>query len=105
IHHFGSARAALAHLPDLAKRGGAARAMRICGEEEARAELVACERLGVSLLAPEEAGYPPRLTTIDDAPPLLGVRGGLDTLMRPMIAIVGSTHCSAARLYLWRALV
>src|SRR6185503_3224578 len=66
MHHFGSARAALAHLPDLAKRGGAARAMRICGEEDARAELVACERLGVSLLAPEEAGYPPRLTTIDD---------------------------------------
>ena len=98
LHHCGSARAALARLPDLAKRGGAARAMRICGEEDARAELVACERLGVSLLAPEEAGYPPRLTTIDDAPPLLGVRGGLDTLMRPMIAIVGSRNASAAGL-------
>jgi DNA processing protein len=98
LNHFGSARAALAHLPDLARRGGAARAMRICGEEDARAELAACDRLGVSLLAPEEAGYPPRLTTIDDAPPLLGVRGALDTLMRPMIAIVGSRNASAAGL-------
>jgi DNA processing protein len=98
MHHFGSARAALAHLPELAKRGGASRAMRICSEEDARAELAACERLGVSLLAPEEAGYPPRLTTIDDAPPLLGVRGALDTLMRPMIAIVGSRNASAAGL-------
>jgi len=98
LNHFGSARAALAHLPDLARRGGAARAMRICSEENARAELAACDSLGVSLLAPEEAGYPPRLATIDDAPPLLGVRGALDTLMRPMIAIVGSRNASAAGL-------
>jgi DNA processing protein len=98
LSQFGSARAALAHLPDLARRGGAARAMRIFSEEDARAELAACDGLGVSLLTPEEAGYPPRLTTIDDAPPLLGVRGALDTLMRPMIAIVGSRNASAAGL-------
>src|SRR4051812_47460966 len=39
INHFGSARAAIARLPDLARRGGAARAMRICSEHEARAEI------------------------------------------------------------------
>jgi DNA processing protein len=55
-------------------------------------------QLGISLLAPEEAGYPPRLASIDDAPPLLGVRGALDTLMRPMIAIVGSRNASGAGL-------
>src|SRR6201999_1154570 len=52
----------------------------------------------VSLLAPEEAGYPPRLAAIDDAPPLLGVRGAVETMMRPMIAIVGSRNASAAGL-------
>jgi DNA processing protein len=98
LHHFGSARAALAHLPDLAKRGGSSRPTRICSEDDARAELAATKRLGVSLVAPEEAGYPPRLITIDDAPPLLGVRGALDTLMRPMIAIVGSRNASGAGL-------
>ncbi|HLZ06742.1 MAG TPA: DNA-processing protein DprA [Bradyrhizobium sp.] len=98
VNHFGSARRALAQLPDLARRGGSSRAMRICSEEDARAELAASRKLGVSLLAPEEAGYPPRLTAIDDAPPLLGVRGALDTLMRPMIAIVGSRNASAAGL-------
>jgi len=98
LHHCGSARAALARLPDLAKRGGASRSMRICSEDDARAELATAGKLGVSLLAPEEAGYPPRLITIDDAPPLLGVRGALDTLMRPMIAIVGSRNASGARL-------
>ncbi|HKS20669.1 MAG TPA: DNA-processing protein DprA, partial [Bradyrhizobium sp.] len=50
------------------------------------------------LLAPGEAGYPPRLTTLDDAPPLLGVRGDTDALMRPMIAIVGSRNASGAGL-------
>ena len=54
--------------------------------------------IGVRLLAPDEAGYPPRLATLDDAPPLLGVRGAPETLMRPMIAIVGSRNASGAGL-------
>src|SRR3954464_9736716 len=74
INHFGSARAALQRLPDLARRGGAARVLRICSEEDAAAEIAAGERLGVLLVAPNEPGYPPRLALIDDAPPLLGVR-------------------------------
>ena len=80
------------------RRGGADRAGRICSEEDARAELAASKRIGVSLLAPEEAGYPPRLATLDDAPPLLGVRGAIDALMRPMLAIVGSRNASGAGL-------
>src|SRR6201994_4450435 len=98
VAHFGTARAALAQLPELIKRGGAAPQVRIGREEDARAELAACKKLGVSLLAPEETGYPPRLATIDDAPPLLGVRGARDALMRPMIAIVGSRNASGAGL-------
>jgi len=98
INHFGSAHAALARLPDLARRGGAARAGRICSEDDARTELAASQRHGVSLVAPGEAGYPPRLAMLDDAPPLLGVRGAQDVLMRPMIAIVGSRNASGAGL-------
>ena len=96
LDHFGDARTALERLPDLARRGGAGRAGRICSEDEARAELAASQRLGVSLVASGEAGYPPRLAMIDDAPPLLGVRGDPDILMRPMIAIVGSRNASGA---------
>src|ERR1700750_809862 len=73
VNHFGSARAALERLPDLARRGGASRAGRICSEEDARAELAAGKRPGITLVAPDEAGYPPRLAVLDDAPPLLGV--------------------------------
>src|SRR6476646_4782729 len=98
LAHFGSARAALERLPELARRGGAVRTGRICSENDAREELAASARLGVSLLAPGEAGYPPRLATLDDAPPLLGVRGVPAVLMRPMIAIVGSRNASGAGL-------
>jgi DNA processing protein len=98
VNHFGSARAALERLPDLARRGGASRHQRICSEGDARAELAAGEALGVSLIAPGEAGYPPRLAVLDDAPPLLGVRGTREVLMRPMIAIVGSRNASGAGL-------
>jgi DNA processing protein len=98
IHHCGSARSALERLPELARRGGAARPGRICGEDEARAELAASRRLGVMLVASGEAGYPPRLSEIDDAPPLLGMRGAQDALMRPIIAIVGSRNASGAGL-------
>jgi DNA processing protein len=96
LTHFGSARAALERLPELARRGGGS--ARIPSEDDARAELAASQRLGVSLKAPGEAGYPPRLATIDDAPPLLGVRGAAQALTRPMIAIVGSRNASAAGL-------
>jgi DNA processing protein len=98
IRHFGSAQVALQRLPDLARRGGAARPGRICSEEDARAELAASKRMGVTLVAPDEAGYPPRLATLDDAPPLLGVRGTQDVLTRPVIAIVGSRNASGAGL-------
>jgi DNA processing protein len=98
LHHFGSARTALQRLPELARRGGADRPGRILSEQDARTELAASQRLGVSLVAPGEAGYPPRLAEIDDAPPLLAIRGAQDMLMRPVIAIVGSRNASGAGL-------
>jgi DNA processing protein len=98
IRHCGDAATALERLPEFSRRGGAARPGRICSEDDARAELMACKKLGVSLVAPGEAFYPPRLAMIDDAPPLLAVRGALDALMRPMIAIVGSRNASGAGL-------
>jgi DNA processing protein len=98
IKHFGSAYTALERLPDLARRGGASRPGRICSEEDAAAELAASQQIGVHLVAPGEDGYPPRLAELDDAPPLLGVRGLRDVLMRPTIAVVGSRNASGAGL-------
>jgi len=45
LRHCGDAAAALARLPELARRGGAARPGRIFSEDDARAELEACRSL------------------------------------------------------------
>ncbi len=95
VNHYGGARAALAALPALARRGGAS-AANICSRDDALAELKAAQARGVAFVALGEPDYPPRLQMIDDAPPLLAVRGKLSVLARPLVAIVGSRNASAA---------
>ncbi|MGC1693732.1 MAG: DNA-processing protein DprA, partial [Pseudolabrys sp.] len=96
VNHYGGARAALAALPALARRGGASGPTRICSLEDAQAELKAARARGVEFVALGEPNFPPRLQMIDDCPPLLAVRGCLEVLMRPLVAIVGSRNASAA---------
>lgn len=96
VRHYGGPREALRALPDLARRGGAERAGRIFSLEDAERELRAAERHGVTYVALDEPDYPARLRMIDDAPPLIGVCGRLETLASPMIAIVGSRNASGA---------
>ena len=96
INHYGGARAALAALPALARRGGASAPARICSREDAEAELKAARARGVEFVALGEPDYPQRLQMIDDAPPLLAVRGKLAVLTHPLVAIVGSRNASAA---------
>jgi DNA processing protein len=64
--------------------------------EEAERELAAMQSLDVRLLALGEPEYPRALAMIDDAPPLISVRGNASLLDRPMVAIVGSRNASAA---------
>jgi DNA processing protein len=96
LKQFGSARAALAALPGLARRGGAGGPARICSQTEAEREIKAARSAGVTLVALGEPGYPWRLAMIDDPPPLVAVRGQLAVLERPMIAVVGARNASAA---------
>ncbi len=96
VNYYGGARGALAALPGLARRGGASGPARICSREDAESELKAARARGVEFVALGEPDYPPRLQMIDDAPPLLAVRGKRDILARPLVAIVGSRNASAA---------
>ena len=96
INHYGGAGAALQALPDLARRGGASAPARVFSREAAERELAASRRLGIALVALGEPDYPARLRMIDDAPPLLGVRGTASVLAADMIAVVGSRNASAA---------
>jgi DNA processing protein len=96
INHYGGAGAALAALPDLARRGGATGPVRICSLAEAERELAAARSMDASFVALGENGYPERLRMIDDAPPILAVRGNLSILDAPLVAIVGARNASAA---------
>jgi DNA processing protein len=95
VNHFGGARAALDALPSLARRGGAS-GTRICSVADAERELKAARAAGVTLVGLGEPNYPQRLKMIDDAPPLLAVRGDTNVFDRPLVAIVGSRNASAA---------
>jgi predicted Rossmann fold nucleotide-binding protein DprA/Smf involved in DNA uptake len=88
INHFGDARAALEALPALARRGGSGGAPLICSRQQVEHELAAANKLGAVFIAVSEPDYPHRLQMIDDAPPLLAVRGNRVALAAPTIAIV-----------------
>src|SRR5437870_9046879 len=96
LRYYGSARSALKALPGLASRGGAKHPARIAAREEAERELAAMRSFGVRLVGLGEPEYPGALARIDDAPPLIAVRGNATLLDRPMVAIVGSRNASAA---------
>ncbi len=98
IDRYGSARAALEALPELARRGGAQRPARLATPEEIEGELESARRLDIRFLAISEADYPPLLREIDSAPPLLACRGRIEALQQPAVAIVGSRNASAAGL-------
>jgi DNA processing protein len=49
---------------------------------------------GGSILTPEDEGYPERLREIYDPPAVLWIRGNVDLLSRPGIAVVGTRHPS-----------
>jgi DNA processing protein len=95
LRRFGSARAAIQALPDLARRGGRAAPLRICPSAQAEQELDAARRIGARLLASDDAGYPAPLAAIYDAPPLLYLRGDAALLHRKTAAIVGARNASA----------
>ena len=105
INHFGGARAALEALPALARRGGGGASPQIYSRDEAEREIEGARKLGASLVAIGEADYPHRLQMIDDAPPLIALRGHTGMLTMPLVAIVGSRNASAAGVKITQRLV
>ena len=95
IRRFGNATAALAAVPDLARRGGGkVPALRTAADAEREIEKVG--KLGAQWLALGDGLYPRLLAELEDAPPLLIARGNLGLLDRQAVAIVGARNASAA---------
>ena len=95
VERFGSAGKALEALPDLSRRGGLDRSIRIYPRDEAERDLERAEIFGARFVGLHEADYPPLLRHIDQAPPLICLKGRIDLLARPSVAVVGTREASA----------
>lgn len=104
INHYGGAEEALAVLPEISRRAGRGRTLKLCPADTAMRELEAAAKAGAVPVFTIEPGYPPYLAEVEAPPPLLYVKGSLDMLTRPMLAIVGSRQSSAAGVKLTRML-
>jgi DNA processing protein len=95
IGYYGTAAKALDALPDLARRGGGSRPVRLCPKPEAEREIETLAKRGARLIARPESEYPEALAALEDAPPVIAVRGRAELLVRPKIALVGARNASA----------
>jgi DNA processing protein len=95
IARFGTAAAAIEALPALAARGGG-RAPVVAPPAVAERELTAAHKLGARHLFLDDPDYPALLAELDNAPPVLMLRGDSGLLRRPAVAMVGARNASAA---------
>ena len=95
IARFGTPSAALAAVPDLARRGGG-KAPALASRGDAEREIARVEKLGAKFIAAGQGLYPRLLGELEDAPPLLIAKGNLNLLDRMAVAVVGARNASAA---------
>jgi DNA processing protein len=96
INHFGSAETALEALPELSRRGGSTRPVRVASREDALAELEFSSRFGARFVGIGEPDYPAALRQIEGAPPLIAVKGDLNVMSQPALGVVGARNCSVS---------
>lgn len=94
LAEHGSAPAALAALPDIARAAGVPD-YEVCPEGVALAELAAARKARLHMLCHGAADYPPDLVDLPDAPPILWLRGDPARLAAPMVALVGARNASS----------
>lgn len=95
INRYGGAGAALEALPALLA-GRGKRHVTIASRDDAARELRAAEKIGARIIAMGEPDYPPLLSRIPAAPPLIGILGRTEVFRHPYVAIVGSRNASGA---------
>ncbi len=94
IARFGSADEAISNIPDLARRGGRKKALKIPPKAQAERELAAIDAYGARALILGDRAYPSLLAHIEDAPPVLIAKGASHLVDRPTIGIVGARNAS-----------
>ncbi|MEP3244811.1 MAG: DNA-processing protein DprA [Sneathiella sp.] len=95
LNRFGSAGEALKALPELARKGGRKKPIRVFDKGAAEKEFENVIAFGGQILATCEPTYPDALKNIPDPPPVLSVKGHITLLEQNMLGIVGSRNASA----------
>ena len=94
LAEHGSAAAALAALPTIARAAGV-EDYETCPRGVVQAELRQGRALGARLLVHGEPDYPQALTDLPDAPPVLWAFGDIALLNRPAVGMVGARNASS----------
>jgi len=97
VEHFGSPegtfRASLTELESTGIQAVSAQSLASGKSAElAREEMARAAESGATVISIDDPSYPPRLKEIYDPPLVLYVRGNLDVLTKPGIAMVGTRH-------------
>jgi len=96
INRCGSAENAIEMLPELTRRGGTTRPIRIPTISEPEDELERAAAYGDRSVAIGEPAAPPMLRNLDQPPPLIAVKGETSVFSLPAVAIVGARNASLA---------
>ena len=99
----GSAKAALAALPDIARAAGV-EGYELCPLGVVEAEMRQGAKIGARLLVHRDADYPRALMDLPDAPPVLWALGDMTLLNRPAVAMVGARNASSLGMRMARRL-
>ena len=94
IARFGDAKQALDALPDLVHRGGG-KHIKLAELQSIEREMAKVEALGARYIFMDDVDYPVLLSHLENAPPVITVRGQIKFLDRPTVAIVGARNASA----------
>ncbi len=96
IKRFGTAKKALAALPELSRRGGSKVGLVPFLREMAEKEVEACTKFGAKMIMYDSPDYPALLLNIPDPPPVITVRGDIKIWQnKTIIAMVGARNASA----------
>lgn len=94
IGRFGSARTALEALPDLVRRGEGGLSL-LADEASIARELQFVQKFGGRHIFLGDPEYPSLLSHLDNAPPVMCIKGDLGLLNRVAISLVGARNASA----------
>ncbi len=94
IEAYGTATKALEAVPEIAKRGGRKKPLKIPPLSLVEREYEALRKKGGYIITACEPDYPLALSALEDAPPVISVRGQAALLNKPCIGMVGARNAS-----------